>query len=42
MPAPSSIGGMTGAAEEIPLYYPMTTEHAFDSPVYVVGAGRVL
>jgi precorrin-2/cobalt-factor-2 C20-methyltransferase len=26
---------MTGAAEEIPLYYPMTTEHAFDSPVYV-------
>jgi precorrin-2/cobalt-factor-2 C20-methyltransferase len=26
---------MTGAAEELPLYYPMTTEHAFDSPVYV-------
>jgi precorrin-2/cobalt-factor-2 C20-methyltransferase len=26
---------MTGVAEEIPLYYPMTTEHAFDSPVYV-------
>jgi precorrin-2/cobalt-factor-2 C20-methyltransferase len=26
---------MTGKAEEIPLYYPMTTEHAFDSPVYV-------
>jgi precorrin-2/cobalt-factor-2 C20-methyltransferase len=26
---------MTGSAEEIPLYYPMTTEHAFDSPVYV-------
>jgi precorrin-2/cobalt-factor-2 C20-methyltransferase len=26
---------MTGQAEEIPLYYPMTTEHAFDSPVYV-------
>jgi precorrin-2/cobalt-factor-2 C20-methyltransferase len=26
---------LTGAAEEIPLYYPMTTEHAFDSPVYV-------
>jgi precorrin-2/cobalt-factor-2 C20-methyltransferase len=26
---------MTGNAEEIPLYYPMTTEHAFDSPVYV-------
>jgi precorrin-2/cobalt-factor-2 C20-methyltransferase len=25
---------MTGAATEIPLYYPMTTEHAFDSPVY--------
>ena len=25
---------MTGAAEEIPLHYPMTTEHAFDSPVY--------
>ncbi len=25
---------MTGAAEELPLYYPMTTEHAFDSPVY--------
>ncbi len=26
---------MTGAAIEVPLYYPMTTEHAFDSPVYV-------
>lgn len=26
---------MTGNAEELPLYYPMTTEHAFDSPVYV-------
>lgn len=26
---------MTGSAEELPLYYPMTTEHAFDSPVYV-------
>ena len=26
---------MTGAAEELPLCYPMTTEHAFDSPVYV-------
>ena len=26
---------MTGKAEEMPLYYPMTTEHAFDSPVYV-------
>jgi precorrin-2/cobalt-factor-2 C20-methyltransferase len=26
---------MTGKAEEIPLYYPMTTEHAFDSPVYI-------
>ncbi|HEY4044480.1 MAG TPA: precorrin-2 C(20)-methyltransferase [Rhodopila sp.] len=26
---------MTGRAEELPLYYPMTTEHAFDSPVYV-------
>ena len=26
---------MTGKAEELPLYYPMTTEHAFDSPVYV-------
>jgi len=26
---------MTGTAEELPLYYPMTTEHAFDSPVYV-------
>ena len=25
---------MTGAAEEVPLHYPMTTEHAFDSPVY--------
>lgn len=25
---------MTGEAEELPLYYPMTTEHAFDSPVY--------
>jgi precorrin-2/cobalt-factor-2 C20-methyltransferase len=26
---------MTGYAEELPLHYPMTTEHAFDSPVYV-------
>jgi precorrin-2/cobalt-factor-2 C20-methyltransferase len=26
---------MTGKALELPLYYPMTTEHAFDSPVYV-------
>lgn len=26
---------MTGHAEELPLHYPMTTEHAFDSPVYV-------
>jgi precorrin-2/cobalt-factor-2 C20-methyltransferase len=26
---------LTGSAEELPLYYPMTTEHAFDSPVYV-------
>ena len=26
---------LTGTAAEIPLYYPMTTEHAFDSPVYV-------
>jgi precorrin-2/cobalt-factor-2 C20-methyltransferase len=26
---------MTGKAVEIPLYYPMTTEHAFDSPVYL-------
>ena len=26
---------MTGNAQELPLYYPMTTEHAFDSPVYV-------
>ena len=26
---------MTGNAEELPLHYPMTTEHAFDSPVYV-------
>ena len=26
---------MRGGAEELPLYYPMTTEHAFDSPVYV-------
>ena len=26
---------MTGEAVELPLYYPMTTEHAFDSPVYV-------
>ena len=26
---------MTGKATEVPLYYPMTTEHAFDSPVYV-------
>jgi precorrin-2/cobalt-factor-2 C20-methyltransferase len=26
---------MTGQALELPLYYPMTTEHAFDSPVYV-------
>jgi precorrin-2/cobalt-factor-2 C20-methyltransferase len=26
---------MTGNAVELPLHYPMTTEHAFDSPVYV-------
>jgi precorrin-2/cobalt-factor-2 C20-methyltransferase len=26
---------LTGHAQELPLYYPMTTEHAFDSPVYV-------
>jgi precorrin-2/cobalt-factor-2 C20-methyltransferase len=26
---------LTGQAEELPLHYPMTTEHAFDSPVYV-------
>jgi precorrin-2/cobalt-factor-2 C20-methyltransferase len=26
---------LTGEAMEIPLHYPMTTEHAFDSPVYV-------
>jgi precorrin-2/cobalt-factor-2 C20-methyltransferase len=26
---------MTDDAVELPLYYPMTTEHAFDSPVYV-------
>jgi precorrin-2/cobalt-factor-2 C20-methyltransferase len=26
---------LTGEAMEIPLYYPMTIEHAFDSPVYV-------
>jgi len=26
---------MTGEAVELPLYYPMTNEHAFDSPVYV-------
>jgi precorrin-2/cobalt-factor-2 C20-methyltransferase len=26
---------MTGEAVELPLYYPMTTEHAFDNPVYV-------
>jgi precorrin-2/cobalt-factor-2 C20-methyltransferase len=26
---------MTGCAEELPLHYPMTTEHSFDSPVYV-------
>jgi precorrin-2/cobalt-factor-2 C20-methyltransferase len=26
---------MTGHAQELPLYYPMTIEHAFDSPVYV-------
>jgi precorrin-2/cobalt-factor-2 C20-methyltransferase len=26
---------MTGEAIEVPLHYPMTTEHAFDSPVYV-------
>ena len=25
---------LTGTAEELPLHYPMTTEHAFDSPVY--------
>lgn len=31
---------LTGEAQELPLYYPMTTEHAFDSPVYahVLGA----
>jgi precorrin-2/cobalt-factor-2 C20-methyltransferase len=26
---------LTGSAVEVPLHYPMTTEHAFDSPVYV-------
>ena len=26
---------LTGTPTEIPLHYPMTTEHAFDSPVYV-------
>jgi precorrin-2/cobalt-factor-2 C20-methyltransferase len=26
---------MTGHAQELPLYYPITIEHAFDSPVYV-------
>jgi precorrin-2/cobalt-factor-2 C20-methyltransferase len=26
---------LTGDELELPLYYPMTTEHAFDSPVYV-------
>jgi precorrin-2/cobalt-factor-2 C20-methyltransferase len=26
---------LTGTATEIPLHYPMTTEHRFDSPVYV-------
>ncbi len=26
---------ITGDATELPLHYPMTTEHAFDSPVYV-------
>jgi precorrin-2/cobalt-factor-2 C20-methyltransferase len=26
---------LTGSPTEIPLHYPMTTEHAFDSPVYV-------
>ncbi len=26
---------MTGDAIELPLHYPMTTEHAFDSPVYI-------
>ncbi len=26
---------LTGKAEELALHYPMTTEHAFDSPVYV-------
>ena len=25
---------LTGEAQELPLFYPMTTEHAFDSPVY--------
>src|SRR5277367_3944562 len=30
---------MTGDAVELPLYYPMTTEHAFDSPVYVTVLG---
>jgi precorrin-2/cobalt-factor-2 C20-methyltransferase len=31
---------LTGEAQELPLHYPMTTEHAFDSPVYtdVLGA----
>jgi precorrin-2/cobalt-factor-2 C20-methyltransferase len=26
---------LNGRAEEVPLYYPMTNEHAFDSPVYL-------
>jgi precorrin-2/cobalt-factor-2 C20-methyltransferase len=26
---------LTGTALEVPLHYPMTTEHAFDSPVYI-------
>jgi precorrin-2/cobalt-factor-2 C20-methyltransferase len=26
---------LTGTATEVPLYYPMTTEHAFDGPVYI-------
>ena len=31
---------MTGTAVEVPLFYPMTTEHAFDSPVYAEALSR--
>jgi len=31
---------ITDTAEELPLHYPMTTEHAFDSPVYADALAR--